>query len=200
MDASVTPIHTVTANQPNPALSSVNQNNGVNRSQIIPWLVSSIISFILLLVILVVMPMEPWYWWKGVVAQYITGGEYIIAEAGTMGDDYFDIIIHKAYLRKPGWIVVSAVYFANDKNCSEIFGTSKLLPAGKVSEATIRVPNLHPTELEDTTNQPALPPGNLVTINIAYDTEDSGVFNYPTFVKDRNGDRIFATARIGETK
>lgn len=146
------------------------------------------------------MPLEPWYWWKGVVAQYITGREYIVADAGVMGDDYFDIIVHKARLRKPGWIVVSAVYFPNDKNCNEVFGVSDYLPQGTVSNATIRIPNITMTNLDGTTDQPALPPKTQVIVTIAYDTDGSGEFKNPIFVTDKNGDRIFAKTVIGVTK
>ena len=169
-------------------------------NMMLPWVVSFVVSLSIFLIILVMLPMEPWYAWKGVVSQYITGGEYILADAGVMGDNYFDIIVHRAYLRKPGWLVFSAVYFANDKNCSEIFEISDYLPAGNVKDATIRVPNIPPNQLEDTTNQPALPPGTQIIVSIVYDTDGSREFKNPTFVTDKHGDRIFAKTKIGMVK
>lgn len=164
-----------------------------------PWMLSFFVSFTVFLIILVILPMEPWYAWKKVVAQYVTGGEYVVAEGGAMGENYFEIIVHDAYLKRPGWIVVSTVYNEMDIKCNEIFGKSDLLPAGKIHNATIRIPNIMPAELEDTTNQPALLPGAAVSVSLVYDN-GSGDFINPIFVKDKTGLVIYAKTRIGIVK
>lgn len=167
--------------------------------RMIPWIVSGFVSCIVFLVILAIMPIEPWYAWKRVVGQYVTGSEYILADAGAMGEDYFDIVIHKAYLRRPGWIVVSALYNDSDVRCGEIFGKSEILPAGTVTNATIRIPNITPDILEETTNQPAIPAGTSVTVGIVYDDGD-GDFTNPQLVRDKTGALIFARTKIGVNK
>ncbi len=164
-----------------------------------PWIVSGLVYLIIFLFILVVLPMGPWYSWKRVVAQYITGTEYVIAGSSVMGEGYFDVNVRKANLKKPGWIVVSAVANEHDMRCSQVYGKSDLLPAGKITNATIRLPNISPEVLDDTTNQPSLTLGTILSVGIAYD-DGTGSFENHILLRDSTGALIFSNTTLGVAK
>ena len=164
-------------------------------SGLTPWVVSGVVYLLIFLSILVILPMDPWYSWKRLVAQYITRSEYVIVGDGRMGVDYFDVTIKSAYLKRPGWLFVSAVSHEYDLRCMQIFGKSELLPAGKVKNATIRLPNLTPDVLEETTNQPPLTPGTEVSVGIVYD-DGAGSFEQPILLRDKTGTLIFGKTKL----
>lgn len=166
---------------------------------VIPWIVSASVCLTIFLIILIVLPMDSWFGWKRVVAEYITGTEYVLVGRGVMGDGYFDVTIKRAYLKKPGWLVVSAVAQEYDMRCAQVYGKSELLPAGKIKNATIRLPNIVPDVIEETTNQPALIAGTEVTVGIAYDN-GTGSFENPILLRDKTGALIFGRTRINIAK
>ncbi len=165
----------------------------------VPWVVSGFVFLVIFLTLLAVLPMDSWYSWKRVVAQYFAGTEYVVVGQGVMGDGYFDVTIRRAYLKNPGWLVVSAVAQEYDMRCAQVYGKSELLPAGKVKDATIRLPNIVPEVIEETTNQPALAAGTEVTVGIVYD-DGAGWPEAPVLLRDKTGTLIFGKTRIGRTK
>ena len=192
----VTPISSASLAPTSPAVNLAPTNAPKDSMKwLTPWVVSGVVYLVIFLSILVVLPMDSWYSWKRLVAQYLTRSEYVIVGDGRIGLDYFDINIKRAYLKRPGWLVVSAVSQEYDLRCMQIYGKSEFLPAGKVKNAKIRLPNLTPEVLEETTNQPPLTPGTEVSVGIVYD-DGTGSFEQPILLRDRTGTLIFGKTKL----
>ena len=203
MDVPVTPVpQSDLSGQSNGAVSTnitSQKKPPVALTPFVPWIVSGFVYIVLFLCILIVLPMDSWFAWKRVVAQYVTRSEYVVVGAGLMGDGYFDLTIKKAYLKRSGWLVVTAVSHEYDLRCMQVYGKSELLPAGRVSNATIRLPNITPDTLDETTNQPPLAAGTEVAVGIIYD-DGTGSFETPILLRDKTGALIFGKTKLGYSK
>ena len=108
-------------------------------------------------------PRSPLYAWRHAILPMVLGREYVVAQMGEVGEQYFDVKIIQARLLKPGRIVIT---FRD--HAPLIFGISPFIPKGTVRHAEFRIPNI-PTDAEIEDAMPPLPRGTLLGVGIIYD-------------------------------
>lgn len=119
-------------------------------------------------------PRSPLYAWRHAILPMVLGREYVVAQMGEVGEQYFDVKIIQARLLKPGRIVITF----RDHN-PLIFGISPFIPKGTVRHAEFRIPNI-PTDPEIENAMPPLPRGTHLGVSIIYDDAlGDGTMNVP---------------------